>query len=73
MELTVYEVDAALVSLKVVQPEKQVDFVVLEHSEWALDCLFAFFKNHISTMHAAQDTRRADTYSHACKSSVQLV
>ena len=73
MKSVLNQIDAALMSLKVVKAEKQVDLVVFEHCQGNLNHLVTSKKFHVCEMHSTKDFRRANTDGHACKSSVQLV
>ena len=67
------QVNAALMSLEVVQTEQQINLVVFEHGERALDGLIASDQVHICQVNSAQDLRLAHTDSHSRKPSIKLV
>ena len=73
MQSRLDQVDAALVTLEVVQSEQEVDLVVLEHGEGALDGLTAPKKLHIGQMDTTKNLRLTNTDCHSCKSCIKLV
>ena len=67
------QVDAALMTLEVVQAEKQIDLVVLQHGKRALDRLIAPDQVHVCQVDSAKNFRLPDTNRHPSKPGIKLV
>ena len=75
MQLVLHEVDAALVSLQVIQAEEQIDFVVFKHRERTLNCVawstwVLVLDVHVTKMDSPKDLGTSNTDCHASKSLI---
>ena len=73
MQSRLDQVDAALVTLQVVQAEKQINFVVLKHCKRALNRLIAPDQMHVCQVDSTKNFRLPDTNRHPSKPSIKLV
>lgn len=60
-------------ALQVVKSEEQVNLVVLEHRERALDRLPAALEVHVGSVYSSQNLRLTHADGHTCKPRVKLV